>query len=348
MQKALGDLSVSVAMATYNGEQFILQQLKSLTAQTCLPLELVVSDDGSSDETLNVIRSFAKTAPFEVRILPAHPRLGFSDNFLHAAEHCRGSYIAFCDQDDGWLPHKLETQLARMQQDGSLLAFHRLLIANAALEPTGEIWNQDITEDSVFEPLELNPYGTGWGNSMLFESRLVHVTPRSKRPSQPEGCLPLSHDHWIYVLAAGLGRVSHLLEPLLLYRQHESSVYGVGPMPLPIKIRTAVVVPESRLVEEGIFDRRLAGIFDEISKSQEAFAVYASAAHRRYLNRAQLCDLRLETYKGKMLTVRFHAYRLSRQIEAYKPTRKSNIKEFAFGVLGFGQLLKPILDRVFL
>lgn len=348
MQHTQNKPSISVAMATYNGERFILQQLKSLTAQTYLPLELVVSDDGSSDDTLDLIRSFAKTAPFKVRVLPTHARLGFSDNFLHAAEHCRGSYIAFCDQDDEWLPHKLETQLVRMQGDGSLLALHRLSIADAALKPTGDIWNQDIIGNFVFDPLELNPYCTGWGNSMLFESSLVHVTPRGKRPRQPEGCLPLSHDTWIYVLAAGLGKVSHLLEPLLLYRQHESSVYGVGPMPLRIKIRAAVLVPESRLVEEAIFDRHMAGIFDEISKSQKALALYAATAHEIYRSRAKLCDLRLQTYKCRRLRARLQAYHASRELDFYRPSRKSSMKEVAFGVLGFGQILRPLLDRVFL
>jgi glycosyltransferase involved in cell wall biosynthesis len=347
MQHTPGKPSISVAMATYNGEQFILRQLESLSAQTYLPLELVVSDDGSSDATLDLIRSFARTAPFEIRLLPTHARLGFSDNFLHAAEHCRGSYVAFCDQDDEWLPHKLETQLVRMQGDDSILALHRLMIADATLKPTGDIWSQDIIGDSVFNPLELNPYRTGWGNSMLFERRLLQVTPRGKRPRQPESCLPLSHDTWIYVLAAGLGRVSHLLEPLLLYRQHESSVYGVGPMPLPIKIRAAVLPPESRLIEEAIFDRHMASILDDVSKSQNGLAVYARIASKAYRNRAKLCELRLETYKGRSLRGRLQAYQESRRLLFYRPTRKSSIKEAAFGVLGISQLLRPLINRAY-
>ncbi len=347
MQHLPGRPSISIAMATYNGEKFIAEQLATLTSQTYLPLELVISDDGSSDGTLDVIRSYVRTAPFDVRILPKHPRLGFSDNFLHAAEHCRGSHIAFCDQDDAWLPHKLEAQIKRLQKDRSLLALHRLVITDVALKPTGDIWDQGIVGDFDFEPLELMPYCTGWGNSMLFDRKLVHLTPRQSRPGQPESSLPLSHDTWVYVLAAGVGKVSHLLEPLLLYRQHDSSTYGIKSMPLRIKIRAAILVPEPRLIAERIFNERMADIFDEVSESQKAFAEQALAASRSYRDRVELSELRLQTYNGKRVSERLKAYQQSRAFDFYTPTWKSSLKEAAFGVLGFSHLLKPFLNRVF-
>src|SRR4051794_24013189 len=101
-------VTISVAMATFNGEAFLAEQLDSIARQTQQPMKLVVRDDGSSDGTLSILRRFAEHAPFPVRILPAGPRLGYPDNFLTVADACGGDYVSFCDQDDVWLPQKLQ------------------------------------------------------------------------------------------------------------------------------------------------------------------------------------------------------------------------------------------------
>ena len=103
---------VSVAMGTYNGERFIRQQLESIAQQTLLPCELVVRDDASTDGTLTIVEEFASHAPFPVRIHKNDVRLGYPDNFMQAAILTNGDWIAFCDQDDFWLPQKLERVLA--------------------------------------------------------------------------------------------------------------------------------------------------------------------------------------------------------------------------------------------
>ena len=127
---------ISIAMATYNGEAFLGEQLRSIAAQGAPPLELVVRDDGSSDGTLAILRSFAGEAPFPVRILPPGPRLGFADNFLAAADACEGDYIAFSDQDDVWLHHKLETVSATIESTGlPAIVVHSALEVDSQLRP---------------------------------------------------------------------------------------------------------------------------------------------------------------------------------------------------------------------
>ena len=95
-------------MATYNGERFIGEQLESFLTQTILPTELVVTDDGSTDATLDIVASFAARAPFPVRIERNAENLGYQTNFMKAARLCSSDIIAFCDQDDIWLPRKIE------------------------------------------------------------------------------------------------------------------------------------------------------------------------------------------------------------------------------------------------
>jgi glycosyltransferase involved in cell wall biosynthesis len=100
--------SVSVALCTYNGARFLDEQLASLAAQTWRPLELVVCDDRSTDSTLAILAKFASTASFPVRIVQNGAWLGYKSNFKKAACLCQGELITFCDQDDIWLPTKLE------------------------------------------------------------------------------------------------------------------------------------------------------------------------------------------------------------------------------------------------
>jgi len=98
---------VSIALATFNGEKYLVPQLESLAGQSQLPAELIISDDCSVDRTLEIARDFAGRAPFPVRILRNERRIGFRANFMRAVEHCGSDLVAFCDQDDIWEPEKL-------------------------------------------------------------------------------------------------------------------------------------------------------------------------------------------------------------------------------------------------
>ena len=101
-------LSLSVALASYNGERYIGQQLDSIARQTRLPDELVICDDASTDSTADIVREFARRAPFAVRFLQ-HQRMGSTRNFELAIAECRGDIIFLCDQDDVWYPNKIKT-----------------------------------------------------------------------------------------------------------------------------------------------------------------------------------------------------------------------------------------------
>src|SRR5262249_13539560 len=124
LQTRIAMMSISIAMATYNGQRHIQRQLDSLAAQTHLPAELVVSDDMSSDETLKIVDAFAKTAPFQVRIYQSKTRLGYRANFMRAAGLCQSDLIAFCDQDDYWYPNKIATCIEAFNDREVLLACH--------------------------------------------------------------------------------------------------------------------------------------------------------------------------------------------------------------------------------
>lgn len=110
---------ISVAMATFNGEKNIFEQLEGLAGQTMASGKLVVNDDSSSDATLRLIEDCSSSKPFPIQIIRNEARLGYGRNFLKAALLSRGEYIAFCDQDDVWRNDNIEsiqrvTSLSRM------------------------------------------------------------------------------------------------------------------------------------------------------------------------------------------------------------------------------------------
>lgn len=117
--------TISVAMCTYNGERYLREQLESIASQTRLPDELVICDDRSTDSTAEIIRDFADSAPFPVRFNLNPVNLGgaakgITKNFEQASRLCIGDLIAFCDQDDVWLPQKLARMAQTMEEQPQL------------------------------------------------------------------------------------------------------------------------------------------------------------------------------------------------------------------------------------
>lgn len=330
--------SLSVAMATYNGARFLREQLDSIAAQTLLPAELVVSDDGSSDATLGVIAEFAATAPFPVRVLAKEARLGFADNFLHAAEHCRGDLVAFADQDDRWLPQKLAVGAARLLADDSLLSMHRLTLTDERLVPTG-IYDQGIAGDAVWQPLALDPYATGWGNTMLFHRELALLVPRAARPRQPEADRPLSHDTWLYVLAAALGRVSHIAEPLILYRQHAGNAMGTVAPGRLARLRAGTdtfrTVPITVYRERIRVNETLTPLLDDLAERLPRWSRSATRAAVRLGERTAELRRRVALYEASSITDRLRAFR---SLADGRRRGLSLAKDATLGLTGWGRL----------
>lgn len=212
--------TVSVVMATYNGDRFLAEQLRSLTFQTLLPTELIVSDDGSEDATLEQVEAFRRTAPFPVVVRRNERRLGYGENFLTAAQAAQGEYIAFCDQDDVWHPAKLQTAVSTLDRTGADLFVHAATVIDEGGRRQG-LFDQNITAPAVHPPLVLGPWSVFYGFTMVFSRRLfelVDVRRRGPHTFEHEG--ELSHDLWIYFLATSLGRVALDDRPLVEYRRH--------------------------------------------------------------------------------------------------------------------------------
>lgn len=211
--------TISIALATYNGERFLLEQLDSLVRQTRLPDELVVADDGSTDRTPEIVGNFSKVAPFRVTMLPNEGRLGYRANFMRCAAHCSGDLIAFCDQDDVWDTDKVAVVLRSIHPDALLLQ-HDFRVADTSLRPLpGNMETIGISAAGPWAPV--------LGLVQVFRRALLNTWPfwtRSIDHNHPSE--RMAHDQWVYFAAHALDRVQLLRQPLLTYRQHVNNTYG--------------------------------------------------------------------------------------------------------------------------
>jgi O-antigen/teichoic acid export membrane protein/glycosyltransferase involved in cell wall biosynthesis len=227
ISRSAGDLRISVALTTHNGERFLEPLLESLARQTRLPDELVVHDDHSHDATVAMLEAFAARAPFEVRIERAPERRGHVEGFLRAARACTGDLVAFCDNDDVWLERKLELCEERLERSGAQLAVHTVRVVDADLDEIAARWPA-IDTSRVVPPLAITGLAVDApGMAMVFRRELLDVLdPSDRPPSRFALDLSMLHDEWVLFVAGVMGSVELIDEPLVLYRQHSGNVSG--------------------------------------------------------------------------------------------------------------------------
>jgi hypothetical protein len=216
-------------MCTYDGARHLREQLDSIAAQTRPPDELVVCDDGSTDQTLAILEGFAATAAFPVRIHVNRAPLGTPKNFERAIGLATGAAIALADQDDVWYPHKLERleqELARSEGIG--LVFSDADVVDEHLRPAGYRLGQAlrafernrrlIARGRLFEALVRDNLVTGCTAAFRSDYKDLVIPV-------PAAC---AHDSWAALVIAAVADVARIEVPLLAYRQHAANQSGLA------------------------------------------------------------------------------------------------------------------------
>jgi glycosyltransferase involved in cell wall biosynthesis len=205
-------MKLSIAMATYNGELYLGQQLRSIAGQTRLPDELVVCDDRSTDATLTVLEDFARKAPFPVDIRVNPARLGPAFNFDRALSMAHGDLVFLSDQDDVWYPEKLATveALAATSPDKACFITDALL-ADEALRSAGATKMAQIREAGLPDSAMVMGCCTAFRQSLL--QVLLPLPPGAR-----------AHDNWLVQMADLLGVVERREVTLQYYRRHGANV----------------------------------------------------------------------------------------------------------------------------
>jgi glycosyltransferase involved in cell wall biosynthesis len=208
-------LQVSIAMAAYNGEKYIGEQLDSIINQTYQNLEIVIVDDCSSDKTVEVVKQYQAQYAF-IHLHVNEKNLGVTKTFEKAVAHSNGFYVALSDQDDIWLAHKIETLVANIDD-------HDAVYSNSLLvNENGESLNRPFTTI-----MNMRSYYNG--GAFLLSNSVPGHTILAKN-SFLKKILPfpsdLYFDLWIGFCAAANKGIKFVDEVLVLYRQHTSNAVG--------------------------------------------------------------------------------------------------------------------------
>lgn len=206
-------MKVSVAMATYNGGDFLRQQLQSILNQTTRPDQLVILDDGSTDLTANICNDYCESFG-QFLFQRNSSRLGPTANFMAAIAKCTGDIVVLCDQDDAWVPTKIERIVERFQNPDVMVAYHSSVLM-ASDGKISDVRFPDLTEDLS---AQVNCFLPIYGMSLAFSGKLLPVLIPPYSHLMNDFC---GHDHWIYFVGAMFGKIVHIGEPLAMYRRHE-------------------------------------------------------------------------------------------------------------------------------
>jgi len=222
--------SVLVLLSTYNGEKFLREQLDSLYAQEGVEMNLLVRDDGSKDSTFSILEEY-KSKYGRMDIIKGQ-NVGAGPSFLELikiamSDYSTYEYYAFCDQDDVWFAHKIESGVRALEGSNKKLKMY---------------FSGSVNTDAELNPINpshvrlVNSFGANLvanhiiGCSMMFNKALLEeINKINTRPFKiPNGNIPI-HDAWAAIVAYGLGaEVIQSNASMMYYRQHGNNTIGAG------------------------------------------------------------------------------------------------------------------------
>lgn len=202
---------ISIALATYNGSKYLEELLNSLLAQRMLPDEIIVVDDCSTDDTVDILKKFQSLLP--IRIFVNERNLGVNLNFQKAVEKCSGDYILICDQDDIWFPENIQekiSMLEKLPQDRPALVASASILTDKNLK---KIINLSHSKDLI-DWKELI-HSSFQGTTMAFNRCLLKFCS-----SWPKRFEEFPYDFYLYTIALFTGKVYGGSKSLMFYRSH--------------------------------------------------------------------------------------------------------------------------------
>jgi glycosyltransferase involved in cell wall biosynthesis len=216
--------SVLILMGTYNGGKYLAEQLDSICSQTFLNWRIIISDDGSSDNTLDIAREYKNKIASDRILIKQGPSTGFADNFMSLAEDpdIKADYYFFSDQDDIWMANKLERAVSCL---GAIDTSKPGLYGSSSLlcDEQGVIYGQSNVYNFPMNFRNAIIQCVVGGNTLAFNHSFKKIIEQIK-PKKV-----VSHDWWLYQLITAIdGFFYYDKEPSLIYRQHAQSVVGTN------------------------------------------------------------------------------------------------------------------------
>ncbi len=313
-------MRISVAICTYNGAQYLEDQLESLLTQVRLPDEVLICDDGSNDNTRNILQVFASQAPFETHIHFNETTLGSTKNFEKAICLCSGDIIALSDQDDVWHTQKLvRIEQAFLQNPHIGGIFTNADVVDENLRSlVFSLW--DVIHFSKKEQMLMQK---GKALEVLLKKHVV-VTGATLafRSSWKDVLVPIPpcwvHDAWLALGIAMFSNISIIPENLISYRQHGNN--QIGALPKGIRFRINETLAMDREVYYASDLERYKVAYDHFCKSfsteHETMKKLSAKIHHlqtRGTLPAQRC-LRIPIILKELMTGKYSQYSTSWQV----------------------------------
>ena len=222
--------SISVAMATYNGEKYIKEQIDSILSQLNKNDEIIISDDGSKDNTIKIIKSFKDK---RIKIIEG-PHQGVKQNFANAIKSCNGKYIFLSDQDDIWEKNKVKTVLNTFEKEKCTCVVHDCIV-----------FDNDTNETIYDSFYKFRNSGSGinkniWKNTYIGCCMAIDATIKDKILPIPNDIE--MHDQWIGILCEKYGKSTFIKDKLIKYRRHNDNVSQMKHHPLLKMIKNRITL----------------------------------------------------------------------------------------------------------
>jgi glycosyltransferase involved in cell wall biosynthesis len=230
---------IAILMATYNGEKYLGEQIDSILAQTYHDWHLYIHDDGSKDGTLSIIQEYVLNHPDKITLLDYPSQGGACKNFLSLLERVEAPYYMFCDQDDVWLPEKIEKKYAKIRElekenhHTPIVVYSDLIVTDSNLNTISpSLWNiAGIYPEFVksFDEMAANTLMSGC--AMLFNHDAKITVPPIKENIT-------MHDAWIACCVAKQNGILYpIKQPTIFYRQHSANALGAQDVRNPTLIK---------------------------------------------------------------------------------------------------------------